>query len=235
QPVLEEVPALPVLNCDNPNVGIEIGLPLEVGVGFRFRDGVAIKAGLPAPFLARLLQPGRCRAEQRRRAVGSADLDVDRASVLIAPPHQHSRRPLVLAAPQVGLHPHFRLEAHAGATLTTSPRSARSWHGPDAPPRQIPPRSPTAVTYSCTEPSARRGSFLEWPCSKQLRFGALRLTGRNGSQHPVPASHPLLAGSAERWPQRTHASPCWVRRQMAALPEVAQDDLCHLASGWLQS
>src|SRR6476659_2568428 len=53
QPVIEEMAALAVLHRDDPDVGVELDLARQVGVGVRLGRGIAVEAALPTAVLPR--------------------------------------------------------------------------------------------------------------------------------------------------------------------------------------
>jgi hypothetical protein len=107
--------SLPILDFDDPDVGIERQLPPEplfralVIDPFRVvhSDEDSLDAALGVE-VERL----RGGPVKRRPPVQTVDLDQDRSGVPCAPAPQHRRRSLRAAAPQIGGDPHVGPQAH---------------------------------------------------------------------------------------------------------------------------
>lgn len=105
--------ALPVLDHDDPKVGIEGQLLRQVAIGLGLGSGQAGQARLPTSLGVLGTEARRRRPEEAGAAVEPADLDVNGARIGIAAALEEGGGTFQGAAAQVGFDPKFGFQAHA--------------------------------------------------------------------------------------------------------------------------
>src|SRR5438046_3019581 len=118
------MPALAILDLDDPGVGIEADLAPDPLLDLRLRHGRLAQAADEGAIARMGLVESRLRrrTEQLGSAIKPIELDEDRARLLgAAPPHRRESA-LAVAAADIGCNPDRGFEAHEELTL----RSART-------------------------------------------------------------------------------------------------------------
>lgn len=110
--LVEKVAPAPVLDLDQPQVGIEVPLALDECVGLRLAHTLSRKARDPAPVAFGAGKTGWGRPIEEAGSVEAVDLDEDRAGVIVAVANDDGRGALDGAPANVSLHPEFRAQSH---------------------------------------------------------------------------------------------------------------------------
>lgn len=119
------MPALPILDLDQPDVGIKLDLARKIGIYICFAGARLVHVRRPLALELAFVEPGGRRPEQAGGSIQPAHLDEDRAGIVIAMPHDDGGRAGTRARPEIGFDPDFGLETHE-ATAKSRARNVQA-------------------------------------------------------------------------------------------------------------